>query len=122
MKQIITILALAIISSFAQAQNPNLTKIVVEEVLQTSNYTYLLNKTDNGSQWVATMKVDAKVGDIFYYMDGMEMDEELTEIRREADDLADKAISIEKKLLKIVKNTIRKTLPTSFHSFHASSG
>ena len=47
MKQIITILTLAIISTFAQAQNPNMNKIVVEEVLQTSGYTYLLNKTNN---------------------------------------------------------------------------
>lgn len=50
-----------------------MTKIVVEEVLQTSGYSYLLNKTDNGSQWLATTKVEAAIGDVFYYQGGMEM-------------------------------------------------
>lgn len=83
MKKFIVILALAITSSIAQAQNPDMTKVVVEEVFQTSGYTYLLNKTENGSQWLATVKVDAKVGEIYYYQGGIEMkDFKSTELDR----------------------------------------
>ena len=83
MKKFIVILALTITSSIAQAQNPDMTKVVVEEVLQTSGYTYLLNKTEYGSQWLATVKVDAKVGEIYYYQGGMEMrDFKSTELDR----------------------------------------
>ncbi len=48
-------------------------KGVVKEVLQTTNYTYLLlteNKTDT---WVALPKMEAKAGDTYYYTEGMEM-------------------------------------------------
>ena len=83
MKKILVTLTIALITTYALAQSTNLTKIVVEEVLQTSEYTYLLNKTANGSQWMATVKVDAKVGEIYYYKDGMEMvDFKSTELDR----------------------------------------
>ena len=83
MKKFIVILAFTITGSIVQAQNPGMNKVVVEEVLQTSGYTYLLNKTENGSQWLATVKVEAKVGEIYYYQGGMEMrDFKSTELDR----------------------------------------
>jgi hypothetical protein len=83
MKQILITLTLALTISYGQAQNPSVQKIVVAEVIQTSGYTYLLNKTDNGNQWLATVKIDAKVGEIYYYQDGMEMrDFKSTELDR----------------------------------------
>lgn len=83
MKKTLITLAIALITTYAQAQSANMTKVVVEEVLQTSGYTYLLNKTANGSQWLATTKIEAKVGEIYYYKDGMEMvDFKSTELDR----------------------------------------
>ena len=83
MKKTLITLAIALITTYAQAQTANMTKVVVEEVLQTTSYTYLFNKTDNGGQWLATVKVDAKVGEIYYYQDGMEMvDFKSTELDR----------------------------------------
>jgi len=48
-------------------------KVIVKEVLQANAYTYL-NVTENETdQWIAVAKMDAKVGDVFYYNDFMEM-------------------------------------------------
>lgn len=48
-------------------------KVVVKEVLQASAYTYL-NVSENGvDQWIAVSKIDAKVGETYYYKDFMEM-------------------------------------------------
>jgi hypothetical protein len=45
----------------------------VEEVLQTSSYTYLLAEENGARQWLATLKLDLSVGDIFYYKGGLDM-------------------------------------------------
>ena len=53
--------------------HPNVHKILVKEVLQTTSYTYL-NGEDNGKlQWLAVPKMVANVGDIYYYQGGMDM-------------------------------------------------
>lgn len=44
------------------------------EVLQTSEYTYLLLKDKNREQWVAVPKMEAEKGQTYYYQDGLEMD------------------------------------------------
>lgn len=56
------------------ASDPNaskLHKVVVEEVLQTSKYTYL-NVTEDGAKiWIAVPKKDVKVGGTYYYRGGL---------------------------------------------------
>ena len=78
MKSIANILALTILISCGQAQNSeqttsNVNKIVVEEVLQTSAYTYLYGQYNSEKAWVATIKMEASVGDTYYFDDGLEM-------------------------------------------------
>jgi len=53
--------------------NPNLHKVVVKEVLQVTQYTYLLVNENGADHWVAGPKMDAKVGDTYYYLNGMVM-------------------------------------------------
>jgi len=48
-------------------------KVLVEEVIQTSSYTYLLVSEEGEEQWIAVSKMDAGVNDIFYYNSGLEM-------------------------------------------------
>jgi hypothetical protein len=78
MKFIYTTFIIIIFASCGQDQKSsevqsNSNKIEVEEVLQTSSYTYLFGKVNGESLWLATLKLDASVGDIFYYGQGLEM-------------------------------------------------
>jgi hypothetical protein len=52
----------------------NTKKIIVEEVLQTSNYTYLSGEVNKVPTWIAVSKMDAKKGDTYYYQEGMLME------------------------------------------------
>jgi hypothetical protein len=52
---------------------PNVHKGLVKEVLQTSNYTYLLVKEDATEQWVAIPAMQAKPGETYYYAGGLQM-------------------------------------------------
>jgi hypothetical protein len=52
---------------------PGVHKIVVKEVIQTNNYTYL-NVDENGAdKWLAVSKMEANKGDTYYYTGGFEM-------------------------------------------------
>jgi len=78
MKILNTIIILAIFVSCSQEKKStntesNVKKIVVEEVLQTSSYSYLLSNHNGQNQWFATLKLDAVVGDTYYYEGGLEM-------------------------------------------------
>ncbi len=46
---------------------------VVEEVLQAREYTYLRVTENDAEKWLATSKMQAKEGDTFYYVSGLEM-------------------------------------------------
>jgi len=48
-------------------------KVLVEEVIQTGSYTYLLVSEDGETQWIAVSKMNAKPKDILYYNSGLEM-------------------------------------------------
>ncbi|MCK4921251.1 MAG: hypothetical protein KAS71_09405 [Bacteroidales bacterium] len=48
-------------------------KVIVEEVLQTSQYTYLLTKQDNQDMWLAITRMNVETGSIYYYQDGLVM-------------------------------------------------
>ena len=55
------------------SENPNMHQVVVEEVIQTSNYTYL-KVTENGAEnWIAVTKMEAAKGETYYYDKDMEM-------------------------------------------------
>jgi len=48
-------------------------RVIVSEVLQTKSYTYLLVKDADKLQWLAVPKIDAKVGEVYFYQGGNEM-------------------------------------------------
>lgn len=79
MKQVIFILMATLAIScnqiYPKMDNGNSrNEVVVEEVIQTSGYTYL-RFTDNGTeQWLATTLIDAKVGEKYYYEKSMVME------------------------------------------------
>jgi hypothetical protein len=71
-----------------QSANPNVHKVVVEEAIQVSSYTYLKVKEGNKDYWMAVTTIDAKQGDIFYYTASMEMkDFESKELKRTFDSI-----------------------------------
>jgi hypothetical protein len=53
--------------------NPNEHKIVVQEVIQAKEYTYLRVKERDKELWLAVNAMQAKPGDIYYYEGGFEM-------------------------------------------------
>ncbi len=58
----------------SQAQQPQgQHQVKVEEVLQTSSYTYLKVAENGKNYWMAVVRTDAKVGDNYYYAEGLEM-------------------------------------------------
>ena len=78
MKFFITILSFFAIVSFCIAQNDahsrlNIHEFVVQEVLQTTSYTYLLAREGDKTQWLALPKLEATIGDTYYYYGGVEM-------------------------------------------------
>jgi len=58
-----------------QTANPAVHKVVIQEVLQTSGYTYLHVQEDTTKTWIAVPKIEAIVGDTVYCLAGMEMRE-----------------------------------------------
>lgn len=52
---------------------PNVRKAEVEEVIQTSNYTYIRISEDGNESWIAVTKQDVKEGNSYYYEPGIEM-------------------------------------------------
>ena len=48
---------------------------VVQEVLQANQYTYLHVKDGDKDPWLAVAKMEAKVGDTYYYKDGLQMND-----------------------------------------------
>jgi len=62
-------------SSEFKGNHPNVHKIVVKEVLQTTSYTYVHAEEDGSLKWIAVPKMAANVGDIYYFQGGTEMGE-----------------------------------------------
>ena len=52
---------------------PNVHKAVVEEVIQTSSYTYLRMSEDEKEVWIAIIKQEVEKGKSYYYEAGAEM-------------------------------------------------
>lgn len=59
------------------AQDPHadagMKKVIVQEVLQVKSYTYLKVLEEGELKWLAAPKLEAEIGEIFYYKGGMEM-------------------------------------------------
>jgi len=93
MKLLPTIIALFCIIYLGNAQTtkqaqPNTHKIMVEEVVQASAYTYLLGKENDKTTWLALPKIEASKGEIYYYQGGMEMKNfKSTELKRTFDSI-----------------------------------
>ncbi len=79
MKNILLVIVLALfVSCSSEEDKQNETKkwenkVKVEEVIHTSAYTYLLVDKDGFDRWIAVSRMDANVGDILYYNNGLEM-------------------------------------------------
>ncbi len=52
---------------------PSKNKVVVEEVLQANEYTYLRVKENDKEMWMAIPKMEAQVGETYYYKGGYPM-------------------------------------------------
>jgi len=52
---------------------PGVHKIVVKEVVQTNNYTYLRVEENEVEKWLAVAKMEANQGETYYYTGGFEM-------------------------------------------------
>ncbi len=48
-------------------------KVLVEEAIQTSSYTYLLVSENGRSYWIAVSRMNAKEQDVLYFNSGLEM-------------------------------------------------
>jgi hypothetical protein len=48
-------------------------KVIVQEVIQTTNYTYLHGKENDSLKWLAVPKMEAKAGETYYYAEGLPM-------------------------------------------------
>ena len=57
----------------ASTESSNFHKVVVQQVLQASEYTYLRAKENSNDIWLAVPSMQAKTGDIYYYEGGIEM-------------------------------------------------
>jgi hypothetical protein len=58
-----------------KVSHPNVHKIVVKEVLQTTSYTYLHSDEKGKLKWLAIPKMEATAGETYYYQGGVEMGE-----------------------------------------------
>lgn len=83
MRLIFTVAVVCILSTQGICQDasnfnknhPNVHKVVVKEVLQTTSYTYVHADEDGSMKWIAVPKMAANVGDTYYFQGGMEMGE-----------------------------------------------
>ena len=55
------------------AANPAMHEVKVEDVVQTSNYTYLQVSENNAEFWIAVNRQEAAAGEVYYYAEALEM-------------------------------------------------
>ncbi|MDP2337449.1 MAG: GW dipeptide domain-containing protein [Bacteroidota bacterium] len=53
--------------------NPSMHEVKVEEVIQTSQYTYLKVSENGAENWIAVTRIEAAAGETYYYDKAMEM-------------------------------------------------
>jgi len=75
----VTVLTMAIMPALGQHtdpsgnNHPSIHKIAVNEVIQTTSYTYIQARQNDKLQWIAIPKMEASVGETYYFHGGMEM-------------------------------------------------
>ena len=74
----------------AKAQDPHaesgLNKVIVQEVIQVSSYTYLNVLEGDEKKWIAVPTMEANIGEVYYYKGGVEMPNfQSTELKRTFD-------------------------------------
>ena len=75
-------------SPFFDGKHPSSHKIVVEDVLQTTSYTYLQFKENDSLKWLAIPSMQATKGQTYYYSDGLPMKQfESKELHRTFDEV-----------------------------------
>lgn len=80
MKVLISLIAIVFFLASCASNNAentqstdNKNKIIVKEVLQAGEYTYVNGTVGDKDQWFAVPAIDAKVGDTYYYEGGLVM-------------------------------------------------
>jgi len=53
--------------------HPTVHRIAVKDVIQTTSYTYIQAEENDALQWIAIPKMEATVGETYYFHGGMEM-------------------------------------------------
>ncbi len=74
-------IGIILLLSNCQLQNPeqsnsdssNVHEVIVQEVIQTSSYSYLRVEENDSERWLAVPKMQAELGGTYYYEGGMEM-------------------------------------------------
>lgn len=56
-----------------EVNNPAMHEVKVEEVIQTSGYTYMRVKENEAEKWIAVNRQEAAPGEVYYYEQGLEM-------------------------------------------------
>ena len=56
-----------------EVNNPAVHEVKVEEVVQTSGYTYMRVKVNDTEKWIAVNRQEAAPGEVYYYEQGLEM-------------------------------------------------
>jgi hypothetical protein len=83
MKNYILFVAIAALIVSCQLKNPDgeettknsdFQQGIAKDVLQTSNYTYILFEMDGSDVWIAAVKMDAVIGQKYYFVQNMEME------------------------------------------------
>lgn len=98
---------------------PDIHKVIVEEVLQTTNYTYLRVKEGEDEQWLAVTKMQATAGEVYYYKAGLLMTEFVS---KELNRTFSKIIFLDQisKTPDIVRKEVPNTAPQSVPDPHSS--
>jgi hypothetical protein len=93
-KQYLVLLISTVLTSCLGGETGNLSneaqtsfhRVIVTEVLQTTNYTYLRVKENDSLLWLAVSKIEAKEGETYYYENPMRMENfESKELNRKFD-------------------------------------
>ncbi|MFH6769725.1 hypothetical protein V8G56_13310 [Gaetbulibacter aquiaggeris] len=88
--RLVLVVTLSLFGFCATAQDPHaetgLKKVIVQEVLQVSSYTYLNVLEGEEKTWLAVPTMEASIGEVYYYKGGMAMpDFHSTELNRTFD-------------------------------------
>ena len=100
-------------------------KVVVAEVLQATEYTYLHGKENNNDVWLAVPSMQAKAGDTYYFKGGLQMTKfESKELKRTFESilLLEKINTEPKESAIAATNNVTTSAPVADNSYSATPG